>query len=58
MLSAVRLTVCWVTLFIIGTDLFVVSPLLPLIANDYQVGAQGAGLTVICLLYTSDAADE
>ncbi len=47
MLSAVRLAVAWVTLFVIGTDLFVVSPILPLIAGDYQVGAQSAGLTVM-----------
>src|SRR5580658_3429046 len=47
MLAAFRLIVSWATLFIIGTDLFVVSPILPLIAGDYQVGAQGAGLTVM-----------
>src|SRR5665213_3732624 len=47
MLSAVRLAIAWVTLFVIGTDLFVVSPILPLIAGDYQVGAQCAGLTVM-----------
>ena len=47
MLAAFRLMVSWATLFIIGTDLFVVSPILPLIADDYQVGAQGAGLIVM-----------
>jgi MFS transporter, DHA1 family, putative efflux transporter len=46
MFSLVRLIVAWATLFLIGTDLFVVSPLIPLIANDYQVGAGGAGLAV------------
>jgi predicted MFS family arabinose efflux permease len=47
MLAVFRLAVAWVTLFVIGTDLFVVSPMLPLIADDYQVGAQGAGLAVM-----------
>src|ERR1700676_3312451 len=47
LLAALRLAVAWVTLFVIVTDLFVVSPILPLIAEDYQVGAQGAGLTVM-----------
>ncbi len=47
MLSAARLAIAWITLFIVGTDLFVVSPILPLIAGDYQVGAQSAGLTVM-----------
>jgi predicted MFS family arabinose efflux permease len=47
MLAAFRLAVAWVTLFVIGTDLFVVSPILPLIAGDYQVSAQSAGLTVM-----------
>jgi predicted MFS family arabinose efflux permease len=47
LLAVLRLAVAWVTLFVIGTDLFVVSPILPLIAEDYQVGAQGAGLTVL-----------
>ncbi len=42
-----RLAVAWVTLFVIGTDLFVVSPILPLIADDYQVGARAAGLAVM-----------
>jgi predicted MFS family arabinose efflux permease len=46
-LAAIRLAVSWATLFIVGTDLFVVSPILPLIAGDYGVGARGAGLTVM-----------
>ena len=33
----VGLAVAWATLFVVGTDLFVVSPLLPLIAADYGV---------------------
>ena len=31
------LTVGWLTMFVVGTDLFVVSPLLPMIATDYGV---------------------
>jgi predicted MFS family arabinose efflux permease len=46
MLSLCRLIVAWSTLFVIGTDLFVVSPLIPLIADGFQVSARSAGLTV------------
>jgi MFS transporter, DHA1 family, putative efflux transporter len=42
----VALATAWVTLFVIGTDLFVVSPLLPLIARDYRVSSALAGLSV------------
>ena len=41
MLAALRLALAWVTLFVIGTDLFVVSPIIPLIADDLHVGASG-----------------
>lgn len=46
MLSVVRLTVAWATLFVIGTDLFVVSPLIPIISGDYHVRAENVGLVV------------
>ncbi len=46
MLSVFRLILGWVTLFTIGTDLFVVSPLIPAIASDFQVSARSAGLAV------------
>jgi len=46
MVALLRLIVAWATLFVVGTDLFVVSPLIPLIADDYQVGIRGAGLAV------------
>lgn len=36
----------WMTLFLIGTDLFVVSPLLPRIAGDLHVSVGSAGLMV------------
>jgi predicted MFS family arabinose efflux permease len=40
------LAVAWATLFVVGTDLFVVSPLLPLIAADYGISPTVAGLAV------------
>ncbi|WP_435174200.1 MFS transporter [Actinacidiphila sp. bgisy145] len=40
------LAVAFVTLLVIGTDLFVVSPLLPEIAHQYHVSASVAGVTV------------
>jgi predicted MFS family arabinose efflux permease len=42
----VGLAVAWATLFVVGTDLFVISPLLPLIAADYGVSPTVAGLAV------------
>ncbi|MBV8888852.1 MAG: MFS transporter [Alphaproteobacteria bacterium] len=43
---AVQLAAGWMTMFAIGTDLFVVSPLLPLIASGYRISATQAGLAV------------
>jgi predicted MFS family arabinose efflux permease len=40
------LTVGWLTMFVVGTDLFVVSPLLPMIAADYRISPSAAGLSV------------
>jgi predicted MFS family arabinose efflux permease len=40
------LTVGWLTMFVVGTDLFVVSPLLPMIAADYRISPATAGLCV------------
>jgi MFS transporter, DHA1 family, putative efflux transporter len=40
------LAVAWVTLFVIGTDLFVVSPLLPQIAADYRMAVSTGGWAV------------
>jgi MFS transporter, DHA1 family, putative efflux transporter len=40
------LVTAWVTLFVVGTDLFVVSPLLPLIARGFHVSSPTAGLSV------------
>src|SRR5260370_40905510 len=40
------LMVGWLTMFVVGTDLFVVSPLLPMIAADYSVSPAVAGLSL------------
>ena len=41
-----RLAVAWVTMFLVGTELFVFSPLLPLLAADYHISTTLAGLSV------------
>jgi predicted MFS family arabinose efflux permease len=41
-----QLGVAWLTLFVVGTDLFVVSPLLPLLARDFVLSPAFAGLSV------------
>ena len=41
-----QLAIAWLTMFVIGSDLFVVSPLLPLISADYAVQPAAAGLSV------------
>ncbi|HWB48460.1 MAG TPA: MFS transporter [Stellaceae bacterium] len=51
--SAGRLAVAWCTLFVVGTDLFVISPLLPLIARQFALppGAVGLSVTVFAATY-------
>ena len=48
-----RLIVGWVTLFVVGTDLFVIAPLIPFLATDYRIGlaAAGLGVTAFSLAY-------
>ena len=46
MLPAARLAVAWLTMFLVGTELFVFSPLLPLLTADYHTTADIAGLSV------------
>jgi predicted MFS family arabinose efflux permease len=41
-----ELVIGWLTMFVIGSDLFVISPLLPLIAADYAISPALAGLSV------------
>ncbi|WP_078433615.1 MFS transporter [Metabacillus halosaccharovorans] len=49
----VSLSVGWITLFLIGTDLFVVSPLLPFISEAYNVNPAMTGwmVTVFAITY-------
>lgn len=51
------LIVAWLTMFMVGTELFVFSPLLPMLAADYQVSTAAAGLsvTVFSLTYMVSA---
>src|SRR6202048_2337870 len=46
MAPPVQLVVAWSTMFLVGTELFVMSPLLPLLAADYHISATIAGLSV------------
>ena len=46
MLPAAALAVAWLTMFLVGTELYVFSPLLPLLAADYEVSLRVAGLSV------------
>jgi predicted MFS family arabinose efflux permease len=46
LVSTVRLAVAWSTMFLVGTELFVFSPLLPFLAADYHISAGAAGLLV------------
>jgi predicted MFS family arabinose efflux permease len=41
-----RLAVAWLTMFLVGTELFVFSPLLPVLAADYHIAPSLAGLSV------------
>ncbi|MFP3126632.1 MFS transporter [Ectobacillus funiculus] len=53
----VSLSVGWITLFLMGTDLFVVSPLLPFISEAYKVGSATTGwmVTVFAITYAFSA---
>lgn len=44
--SLTKLAAGWCTLFVVGTDLFIVSPLLPMIGAEYKIPPALAGLTV------------
>jgi predicted MFS family arabinose efflux permease len=46
MAQRAKLAAAWFTMFAIGTELFVFSPLLPQLAADFRVSAGMAGLTV------------
>ncbi|ALX49773.1 MFS transporter [Lentibacillus amyloliquefaciens] len=52
-----NLSVGWITLFLMGTDLFVVSPLLPFISETYKVSPETTGwmVTVFAVTYAFSA---
>ena len=53
----ISLSVGWITLFLMGTDLFVVSPLLPFISEEYNVSPETTGwmVTVFAVTYAFSA---
>ncbi|MDQ0859944.1 MFS transporter [Bacillus sp. V2I10] len=57
MQGRVSLSVGWITLFLMGTDLFVVSPLLPFISKAYKVSPTTTGwmVTVFAVTYAFSA---
>ncbi|CAM4222630.1 MFS transporter [Bacillus manliponensis] len=57
MRGRVSLTVGWITLFLMGTDLFVVSPLLPFISEAYEISPTMTGwmVTVFAVTYAISA---
>src|SRR5438128_5481492 len=54
---AAALVASWLTMFLVGTELFVLSPLLPLLAADYGVSPTLAGwcVTAFSLAYMATA---
>jgi predicted MFS family arabinose efflux permease len=52
-----RLACGWLTMFVVGTDLFIISPLLPSIGSEFHRSAGSAGLsvTVFSLAYLVSA---
>ncbi len=57
MQGRISLSVGWITLFLMGTDLFVVSPLLPFISEEYNVSPETTGwmVTVFAMTYAFSA---
>src|ERR1700682_5359336 len=54
---AAALAASWLTMFLVGTELFVLSPLLPMLAADYGVSPTFAGwcVTAFSLTYMAIA---
>ena len=46
MVPPAALAIGWLTMFLVGTELFVFSPLLPILAVNYDISASMAGLSV------------
>ena len=57
MQGKISLIISWITLFLMGTDLFVVSPLLPFISEEYNVSPETTGwmVTVFAMTYAFSA---
>lgn len=57
MQGKISLIISWITLFLMGTDLFVVSPLLPFISEAYYVSPETTGwmVTVFAVTYAFSA---
>ena len=57
MQGKISLIIGWITLFLMGTDLFVVSPLLPFISEEYNVSPETTGwmVTVFAVTYAFSA---
>ena len=57
MQGKISLIISWITLFLMGTDLFVVSPLLPFISEAYYVSPETTGwmITVFAVTYAFSA---
>ena len=47
-----QLMVAWLTVFLVGTELFIFSPLLPMLATDYHISATSAGISVTIFSFT------
>jgi len=53
MIPPAELAVSWLTMFLVGTELFVFSPLLPTLAVNYDISLNVAGLCVTTFSITS-----
>ena len=53
----IELVISWLTMFAVGTELYIFSPLLPYLAADYHISTATAGLsvTIFSLSYTINA---
>ena len=52
-INSTQLATGWLTMFLLGTDLFVFSPLIPIVAADFRIspGVTGLGVAVFSCTY-------
>jgi predicted MFS family arabinose efflux permease len=50
--SLAQLAIAWLTMFLIGTELFVMSPLLPFLAKNFRISTAIAGVSVTIFTVT------